>query len=111
MRNRLLKILREPIFPHELVDPTEAVCDYLLDSGVIVLPCCIGDTVWAARNYYGKLFAKQGVVSEMGFQESMELVIVVKFENRYSARGFWGKDIFGSYEECVAELERRAGNG
>lgn len=47
----------------------------------------------------------------MGFLEGMKLVIVVKFENRYSARGFWGKDIFGSYEECVAELEQRAGNG
>ena len=28
--------MRKPIFPHELVDPTEAVADYLLDSGVTV---------------------------------------------------------------------------
>lgn len=45
MRNKLIEILRKPIFPHELVDPTEAVADYLLDNGVTVLPCCIGDTV------------------------------------------------------------------
>jgi hypothetical protein len=32
---------------------------------------------------------------------------MVKFESRYSTRGFWGKDIFASYEECVAEVERR----
>ena len=33
-REKLIEILRKPIFPHELVDQTEAVADYLLDSGV-----------------------------------------------------------------------------
>lgn len=33
VREKLIEILRKPIFPHELVDPTEAVADYLLDSG------------------------------------------------------------------------------
>ena len=33
-RERLLEILNKPIFPHELVDPLEAVADYLLDNGV-----------------------------------------------------------------------------
>ena len=37
VRERLIEILRKPIFPHELADPTEAVADYLLDSGVTVL--------------------------------------------------------------------------
>ena len=36
VREKLIEILREPIFPHELVDPTEAVADYLLDNGVTV---------------------------------------------------------------------------
>lgn len=36
MKEKLVEILREPIFPHELVDPVEAVADYLLDSGVTV---------------------------------------------------------------------------
>ena len=31
---RLLEILNKPIFPHENVDPLEAVADYLLDNGV-----------------------------------------------------------------------------
>ena len=34
VREKLIEILRKPIFPHELADPTEAVADYLLDSGV-----------------------------------------------------------------------------
>lgn len=33
-RERLLDILSKLIFPHELVDPLEAVADYLLDNGV-----------------------------------------------------------------------------
>ena len=36
VREKLIEILRKPIFPHELVDPTEAVADYLLDSDVTV---------------------------------------------------------------------------
>ena len=36
MREKLIEILRKPIFPHELVDPIEAVADYLLDNGVTV---------------------------------------------------------------------------
>ena len=40
MREKLIKILREPIFPHELADPTEAVADYLLDNDVVPVVRC-----------------------------------------------------------------------
>ena len=36
VRKKLIEILKKPIFPHELVDPIEAVADYLLDNGVTV---------------------------------------------------------------------------
>ena len=36
VREKLIEILKKPIFPHEMVDPIEAVADYLLDSGVTV---------------------------------------------------------------------------
>ena len=39
VREKLVEILRKPIFPHELVDPIEAVADYLLDSGVTAQEC------------------------------------------------------------------------
>lgn len=39
VREKLIEILRKPIFPHELVDPIESVADYLLDSGVTVQEC------------------------------------------------------------------------
>ena len=40
MREKLIEILRVPIFPHELVDPTEAVADYLLDNDVVPVVKC-----------------------------------------------------------------------
>ena len=39
VKEKLIEILRKPIFPHELADPIEAVADYLLDSGVTVQEC------------------------------------------------------------------------
>ena len=40
MREKLIEILRMPIYPHELVDPIEAVADYLIDSGVTIPMRC-----------------------------------------------------------------------
>lgn len=53
MRKKLIEILRKPIFPHELVDPIEAVADYLLDSGVTVQQW-IPVTDHLPKNDYGK---------------------------------------------------------
>ena len=56
VREKLIEILRKPIFPHELVDPTEAVADYLLDSGVTVqewIPA--SDPPKKYRDEYGEL--------------------------------------------------------
>lgn len=36
VRDKLAEILRKPIFPHKLVDPIEAVADYLIANGVTV---------------------------------------------------------------------------
>lgn len=39
-REKLIQILRVPIFPHELADPTEVVADYLLDNDVVPVVRC-----------------------------------------------------------------------
>ena len=36
MKEKLMEILRNPIYPHLDVDPIEALADYLIDSGVTV---------------------------------------------------------------------------
>ena len=45
-RERLIELLKKPIYPKVGVDPAEVVADFLLDNGVIVLPCKVGDTLW-----------------------------------------------------------------
>lgn len=45
-RKRLIELLSQPIFPKIGVDPAEVVADYLLDNGLIVPPCKVGDTVY-----------------------------------------------------------------
>ena len=50
MREKLIKILRVPIFPHELVDPTEAVADYLLDNDVVPVVRCKDCKQWQRNN-------------------------------------------------------------
>lgn len=40
MREKLIEILRVPIYPHELSDPTEVVADYLLDNDVVPVVHC-----------------------------------------------------------------------
>lgn len=45
-RERLIELLKVPIYPRIGADPAEVVADYLLDHGVIVPPCKVGDTVY-----------------------------------------------------------------
>lgn len=69
----------------------------------VVLPCKIGDTVWAIRNYRGTKHPQQGRVSEMFFTTEMKLHIVVS----HISRGEWGKTIFATREEAEAALAER----
>ena len=56
VREKLVEILRKPIFPHELVDPTEAVADYLLDNGVTVQEwISVAEPPKEYRDEYGEL--------------------------------------------------------
>lgn len=65
-----------------------------------LIPCKIGDSVWAIRNYKGVAHPQKGVVTDMYFSRDMRLCIVVK----HIARGEWGKKIFPSQEAAEAAL-------
>ena len=67
---------------------------------LITLPCKIGDTVYGVRRYRDRI-VKSGIVSEMYFNQNMELIIVIK----NLCRGFWGENIFGTKEEAEAALK------
>lgn len=65
------------------------------------IPCKIGDKVYAIRNYKGAPSIMSGKVSEMFFVgKEMELCIVVY----HIVRGYWGKDIFDTYDKAEEYL-------
>lgn len=50
MKDRLTKILKESF---KNANSIEELADKLIDAGVIVPPCKVGQTVYAVSNYYG----------------------------------------------------------
>lgn len=83
---------------HDVIAQTDTV-------EAVVLPCKIGQTVWAIRRFHDKKCATSGIVSEMFFTQQMKLEIVVKFV----ARGEWGKKVFATREEAEAALAKMGG--
>ena len=76
----------------------------LEESGrLIELPCNIGDAVYGIRRYHSERKVQSGVVSEMYFSQKNRLIIVIK----HICRGYWGENIFGSFEEAKAALKER----
>jgi len=69
----------------------------------VVIPCKIGDFVWAIRNYNGVPHPQQGKVIDMYFTADMRLHIVVS----HIARGEWGKTVFPTYEEASEAIKER----
>lgn len=69
----------------------------------VVIPCKIGDFVWAIRNYNGFPHPQQGKVAEMYFTADMRLHIVVS----HIARGEWGKTVFPTFEEANEAISER----
>lgn len=51
-RERLIEILSKKIYPREGADPAEVVADFLVDEGIIVPPCKVGDIVWIVYDNY-----------------------------------------------------------
>lgn len=68
-----------------------------------VLPCKIGDIVWGIKKHNnGRLFVKQGIVSQMYYGDDMQLCVCVK----RVCRGQWGKNVFATKEETCEEMGR-----
>lgn len=109
MRDRLIELLSKPIFPKIGVDPAEVVADYLLDNGVIVPPCKVGDRVWFDT------WKRNGTVN-VGIQpHSVDSIIVVLMCDEKShvlteIRDYQiGKSVFLTKEEAEKALKEREG--
>ena len=84
VREKLIEILRKPIFPHELVDPTEAVADYLLDSGVTMHE---SSCPYCCDNGEGHGMLKQSYDDEDGM--GMSIHPSIRKDNGYQSKAWW----------------------
>ena len=70
MREKLIEILRQPIHLHLDADPTEALADYLLDSGVTI-PVRCKDCIHYDFGVCLKIYS-DGAVSQYAWQARKE---------------------------------------
>jgi hypothetical protein len=68
-RERLIEILEVPIYPHENVDPLEAVADYLLDNNVIPVVRCKDCIHWYEQEGVCLKIYSDGAVSPYAWQD------------------------------------------
>ena len=98
VREKLIEILRRPIFPHELADPTEAVADYLLDSGVTVQEwVSVKDRLPENEVDYRTINTNADLFRAMSDEEQQSFV-----------RGFWEIEDFADWLQQPAEGDGHA---
>lgn len=109
MRDRLIEILSKPIYPKEGVNLAEVIADYLLDNGVIVPPCKVGDTVYSIVE--GISFVLVGEVYE--YVVGREHFVFRSTRKGYFTLDFTeidiGKTVFLTREEAKKALAERIG--
>lgn len=123
MRDRLIELLSKPIFPKIGVDPAEVVADYLLDNGVIVPPCKVGDTVYQIEKkcldcpYYTDggysdfcecALDDSKLMFEVDFDKDC-IYEIIKTKFIYSMIDQDGKTVFLTREEAEKALKEREG--
>lgn len=117
MRDRLKKlILESDILCHTCGESTDSYCaeylaEYLIENGVIVPPCKVGDTVYVVNETVGKVFRNTVIGITIGESKNTN-TIRVGYRNIYgetSCRKFrwaqFGKQVFFTRKEAEQVLK------
>ena len=108
-RERLVEILKTEIHPRVGADPADVVADFLLDNGVIVPPCNVGDVVfWITTD---NKIRRNKVFSIKAESEDDHYTYFVKCKIFNQVRMFYtfviGRDCFITKEEAEKALKER----
>ena len=113
MRERLKQLLQEAEGQAAYCDDDDAyevAADYLLGNGVIVLPCKVGQTVWAIERYGGKPIAIiEGKVQMVGVT-SRSVKVLLRNHKDFNKTYVFGKTVFLTREAAEAALKARDNN-
>lgn len=110
MKERLIELIREAHDIEELgmpIDVDAYIADHLLENGVIVPPCKVGQTVYAVSN--NKVY-KTRVFSMVAETEDKKWVYILKcniFDGISMFKTFlFGKTVFLTKEEAEQKLRK-----
>ena len=126
-RDRLIELLKDTLHEWECDVQTETlsqIAEHLIENGVIVLPCKVGQTVYSLREvscedidgayteckYYG--FGTDDRICTLNKPQNCphKYRIFKSLVTEYNLISFsrqWGKTVFLTKEEAEAELEKR----
>lgn len=79
-RERLIELIEREIDVKNTGINVEWLADYLLENGVIVPPCKVGDTVWVIEREYGEAVDVSGVIF---LAKSKGCIIATAHVNKY----------------------------
>ena len=113
-RKRLIELLSQIDYACDngsnLQDRIEYIADYLLENGVIVPQCKVGDAVYILAGPFGKKYEQDVCV---GFYISDNGVTQVRTRNKkgnHGTYGIMGETLFLTKEEAEKALEERREN-
>ena len=108
MRERLIQLLQEAEGQAAYYDGDDAygvAADYLLDNSVIVLPACVGQTVWIVSEYE----VLEDIVFEIDYGTTQSGAMKWLFLVEDSGEDFYdtdiGKTVFLTREDAERALE------
>ena len=116
MRDRLIELMKqadEYTLRRLITDnkeATAAIADYLIENGVIVLPCKVGDIVYFPMETNGECepYIDVGLVFNIAIDERLTMWISVRYESGlkyYHTSGDLGKTVFLVREEAEQALK------
>lgn len=121
-REKLIELVRESnILAHcgchynDIDYYTKQLADHLLENGVVVLPCKVGDTVYYAQ--YGEVLEATVIEVELNYFTTPQEWITIEYNSPYTSTQkyksridlMFGKTIFLTKKEAQKALaERRA---
>lgn len=106
-RERLSELIRQ-VFDSKGTATVEEEADYLLEHGVIVPPCKVGDSLFYIDKYTGKV--EKESVRYLTITKNGVCPILTWHNTRFWDMYRWGKDIFLTREDAEAALKAREGN-
>lgn len=122
MKEKLVELLRQCVMQNVTIDPDcwdaiidvdyAEMADSLMESGVVVLPCKVGDTVWVINRHMNAVFENTVISFHCGHSSDLKNYIKTRWVGERGNESIrkWtfrqiGRYVFLTREEAEAALK------